>query len=40
MNFVMDWANAKSMAQPMTDLSRIFSALFFLVIKTDTHDFT
>ena len=34
MNFVMDWANAKS------NLSQIFSALFFLFIKTDTHDFT
>ena len=29
MNFVMDWANAKSMAQSVTNLSWIFSGLFF-----------
>ena len=27
--FVTDWVNAKSMAQSVTNLSRIFSALFF-----------
>ena len=30
MNFITDWANAKSMAQSVKNLSQIFSALFFI----------